>query len=172
MKGTVREMKTKLFKSVLAMAVATFVALPTAQAHNCATHKDIVDTAVEAGSFKTLAAALGAAGLVETLKGDGPFTVFAPTDEAFAKLPAGTVEDLLKPENKDKLVSILTYHVVPGKVMAADVVKLTEAKTVQGTTVDIKVADAGVMVDGAKVVTTDIAASNGVIHVIDSVIMP
>lgn len=109
--------------------------------------KDIVDTAVAAGSFKTLAAALGAAGLVETLKGEGPFTVFAPTDEAFGKLPAGTVEDLLKPENKAKLVSILTYHVVPGKVMAADVVKLSEAKTVQGSKVKISVKEGKVKVD-------------------------
>ncbi len=134
--------------------------------------KDIVDTAVAAGSFKTLAAALGAAGLVETLKGEGPFTVFAPTDEAFGKLPAGTVEDLLKPENKAKLVSILTYHVVPGKVMAADVVKLSEAKTVQGSKVKISVKEGKVKVDNANVVKTDIKASNGVIHVIDAVILP
>lgn len=134
--------------------------------------KDIVDTAVAAGSFKTLATALTEAGLIETLKGDGPFTVFAPTDDAFKKLPAGTVEDLLKPENKEKLVSILTYHVVPGKVKAADVVKLSEAKTVQGSTVDIKTDAGTVMIDGAKVIKTDIMTSNGVIHVIDSVIMP
>ncbi len=134
--------------------------------------KDIVDTAVAAGSFKTLAAALGAAGLVETLKGEGPFTVFAPTDEAFGKLPAGTVEDLLKPENKAKLVSILTYHVVPGKVMAADVVKLSEAKTVQGSKVKISVKEGKVKVDDANVVKTDIKTSNGVIHVIDAVILP
>ncbi|MDX1968815.1 MAG: fasciclin domain-containing protein [Planctomycetaceae bacterium] len=134
--------------------------------------KDIVDTAVAAGNFKTLAAALKAAGLIETLKGKGPFTVFAPTDEAFAKLPEGTVESLLKPENKDKLVGILTYHVVAGKVMAADVVKLKEAKTVQGKAAKITVKDGKVMVDGANVVTTDIATSNGVIHVIDAVILP
>ncbi len=134
--------------------------------------KDIVDTAVGAGSFKTLAAALKAADLVDTLKGEGPFTVFAPTDEAFAKLPAGTVESLLKPENKKKLIAILTYHVVAGKVMAADVVKLTEAKTVQGSKVKIVVKDGKVMVDGANVTKTDIGTSNGVIHVIDSVIMP
>lgn len=134
--------------------------------------KDIVDTAVAAGKFKTLAAALKAAGLVDTLKGDGPFTVFAPTDEAFAKLPEGTVESLLKPENKEKLVAILTYHVVSGKVMAADVVKLTEAKTVQGGKVKIEVKNGKVKVDGANVVKTDIAASNGVIHVIDAVILP
>lgn len=134
--------------------------------------KDIVDTAVGAGSFKTLVAAVKAAGLVETLKGKGPFTVFAPTDEAFAKLPAGTVESLLKPENKDKLISILTYHVVPGKVLASDVVKISEAKTVNGKKAAIKVSDAGVMVDGAKVIATDIETTNGVIHVIDSVILP
>lgn len=134
--------------------------------------KDLVDTAVAAGSFKTLAAAVKAAGLVDTLKGEGPFTVFAPTDEAFAKLPAGTVESLLLPENKDKLVAILTYHVVAGKVLAADVVELKSAKTVNGKDVMIKVSDNGVMVDAAKVVATDIEASNGVIHVIDSVLLP
>ena len=137
-----------------------------------ADRKDIVDTAVGAGSFKTLVAAVQAAGLVETLKGKGPFTVFAPTDEAFAKLPAGTVESLLKPENKEKLVAVLTYHVVPGKVMAADVVKLTEAPTVQGSKAKVKVADGMVMIDNAKVVKTDIETSNGVIHVIDAVILP
>ena len=134
--------------------------------------KDIVDTAVGAGQFKTLAAALGAAGLVETLKGAGPFTVFAPTDAAFAKLPAGTVEMLLKPENKAKLTAILTYHVVAGKVMAADVVKVTSAKTVQGGSVAVKVTGGKVTIDAANVVTTDIAASNGVINVIDTVLMP
>ncbi len=134
--------------------------------------KDIVDTAVAAGDFKTLATALQAAGLVDTLKGKGPFTVFAPTDEAFAKLPAGTVADLLKPENHEKLVSILTYHVVPGKVMAKDVVKLHEAKTVNGKDVKIMAEGGKVMVDNANVVKTDIACSNGVIHVIDSVILP
>ena len=148
------------------------VALAEGSAPAPAKKADIVDTAVSAGSFKTLVAAVKAAGLVETLKGDGPFTVFAPTDEAFAKLPKGTVESLLKPENKAKLVAILTYHVVPGKVMAADVVKLKEAKTVEGSTVDIKVVDGSVMVDGAKVVKTDIVTSNGVIHVIDAVILP
>ena len=137
-----------------------------------ADRKDIVDTAVGAGSFKTLVAAVQAAGLVETLKGKGPFTVFAPTDEAFAKLPAGTVESLLKPENKEKLVAVLTYHVVPGKVMAADVVKLTEAPTVQGSKAKVKVVDGTVMIDNAKVVKTDIETSNGVIHVIDAVILP
>ena len=134
--------------------------------------KDIVDTAVAAGSFKTLVAAVQAAGLVETLKGKGPFTVFAPTDEAFAKLPAGTVESLLKPENKDKLIAVLTYHVVPGKVLASDVVRLKEAKTVQGGKVKIAVIGDKVKIDDATVVKTDIVTSNGVIHVIDSVILP
>ena len=135
---------------------------------------DIVDTAVGAGAFKTLAAALGAAGLVETMKSAGPFTVFAPTDAAFAKLPAGTVEDLLKPENKAKLAAILTYHVVSGKVMASTVVTMDgkKAATLSGQEVSIKVGADGVMVDGAKVVTTDIECANGVIHVIDSVILP
>ena len=136
---------------------------------------DIVDTAVAAGTFKTLAAALGAADLVATLKGDGPFTVFAPTDEAFKKLPAGTVETLLKPDNKEKLKAILLLHVVPGSVMAADVVKLKEAKTAGGKTVTIG-TEGGVTVGTAsgkaKVVKTDIKAKNGVIHVIDSVILP
>ena len=134
--------------------------------------KDIVDTAVDAGAFKTLAAALKAADLIETLKGKGPFTVFAPTDEAFAKLPKGTVEDLLKPENKKKLVSILTYHVVAGQVMAADVVKLKEAKTVEGSKVKIEVKDGKVKVNDANVVKTDIVCKNGVIHIIDAVILP
>ena len=137
-----------------------------------AADKDIVDTAVSSGQFKTLAAALGAAGLVETLKGPGPFTVFAPTDDAFAKLPAGTVEELLKPENKGKLTSILTYHVVAGKVMAADVVKLSDAKTVNGMMVKVKVSGDTVMINDAKVAAADIMASNGVIHVIDSVLLP
>lgn len=133
---------------------------------------DVVDTAVAAGNFKTLVAAVQAAGLVDTLKGQGPFTVFAPTDEAFAKLPAGTVDDLLKPENKDKLVAILTYHVVPGKVMAADVAgKEMMVKSVQGSEIDIKGKD-GVTVDQAKVIKADIVTDNGVIHVIDAVIMP
>lgn len=134
--------------------------------------KDVVDTAVSAGQFNTLVTAIKAAGLVDTLKGKGPFTVFAPTDEAFAKLPPGTVGDLLKPENKQKLVSILTYHVVPGKVMAADVVKISEAKTVNGQLLTIKVKGQMVMVDSAKVVKTDILCSNGVIHVIDAVVLP
>jgi uncharacterized surface protein with fasciclin (FAS1) repeats len=133
---------------------------------------DIVDTAVKTDGFSTLVAAVKAAGLVETLKGEGPFTVFAPTDAAFAKLPEGTIANLLKPENKKLLTSILTYHVVPGKVTADKVVKLSAAKTVNGQQVDIQVSDQGVMIDGAKVTATDIACSNGVIHVIDSVIMP
>jgi transforming growth factor-beta-induced protein len=134
--------------------------------------KDIVTTAVDAGSFKTLAAALQAAGLVETLQGKGPFTVFAPTDDAFAKLPKGTVETLLKPENKPQLIAVLTYHVVAGKVMAADVVKLNAAATVNGQRVDVTVDGGKVQVDQAQVVATDIACSNGVIHVIDQVILP
>lgn len=134
--------------------------------------QDIVDTAIAAGSFKTLVAAIQAADLVETLKGPGPFTVFAPTDEAFAKLPAGTLENLLKPENKPKLQGILTYHVVPGKVLAAEVMPMTSAKTVNGQSVSIAVKNGTVMVDNAEVVKTDIAASNGVIHVINAVILP
>jgi uncharacterized surface protein with fasciclin (FAS1) repeats len=134
--------------------------------------KDIVETAVAAGSFKTLAKALQAAGLVDTLKGPGPFTVFAPTDEAFAKLSAGTLESLLKPENKDKLQRILTYHVVSGKVMAADVVKVQTAKAVSGDTLSVTAKGGTVTIDSAKVVKTDIAASNGVIHVIDAVMLP
>ena len=135
-------------------------------------NKDIVDTAVAAGSFKTLAKALQAADLVGTLKGKGPYTVFAPTDEAFAKLPASTLEDLLKPENKAKLQRILTYHVVPGRLSSAEVVKLHSAKAVSGDTIEIAANGGTVTVDKARVVKTDIAASNGVIHVIDSVILP
>ncbi len=162
-------MKKLMIRSVVALAAATaLVAGTSVQAQQ----KDIVDTAVAAGSFKTLAAALQAAGLVDTLKGNGPFTVFAPTDEAFAKLPAGTVEELLKPENKAKLTAILTYHVVPGKVMASQVVSLKEAKTVNGKSVKIAVDNGTVMIDNAKVVKTDIGATNGVIHVIDTVILP
>ncbi len=134
--------------------------------------KDIVDTAVGAGSFTTLVAAVQAAGLEETLRGDGPFTVFAPTDEAFAALPEGTVETLLLAENKDQLIAILTYHVVPGKVTSTDVVKVKEAKSVNGKGIPIAVKDGKVHVDNATVVTADIMASNGVIHVIDAVIIP
>lgn len=135
-------------------------------------NQDIVDTAASAGQFKTLATALEAADLVATLKGPGPFTVFAPTDEAFAKLPAGTVENLLKPENKAKLTAILTYHVVPGAVKAEQVTTLDEVKTVNGTTAKISTGDGKVMINDATVVKADIAASNGVIHVIDKVILP
>ena len=160
-------------RTVLALTLSLIALTVAGSAANTAkSQKDIVDTAVAAGNFKTLAAALQAAGLVDTLKGTGPFTVFAPTDEAFAKLPAGTVDDLLKPENHDKLVAILTYHVVPGKVMAKDVVKLHEAKTVNGKDVKIMAEGGKVMVDNANVTKTDIACSNGVIHVIDSVILP
>jgi len=134
--------------------------------------KDIVDTAVAAGSFTTLAKALTAADLVATLKGPGPFTVFAPTDEAFAKLPAGTLENLLKPENKAMLRRVLTYHVVRGKVMAADVVKVSSAKAVSGDMLSIKASGGTVMVNRSRVVNTDIAASNGVIHVVDTVLLP
>ena len=161
----------KLTRLALGGALVTTMAVGSPKAAE-APKMDIVDTAVAAGSFNTLAAALKAAGLVDTLKGKGPFTVFAPTDEAFAKLPPGTVEGLLKPENKAKLVAILTYHVVSGEVMAAQVVKLTSAKTVNGQSVTIKVDGGTVMVDGAKVIKTDIEATNGVIHVIDSVILP
>ncbi len=143
----------------------------TGASASAASGKDIVDTAASAGSFNTLVAAVKAAGLEATLRGAGPFTVFAPTDEAFAKLPAGTVESLLKPENKAKLQSILTYHVVAGKLMAADVARLDSAKTVNGQQARITTAG-GVKIDAAKVVNTDIQCSNGVIHVIDSVILP
>lgn len=134
--------------------------------------KDIVDVAASNNQFSTLVAAVQAAGLVDTLKGKGPFTVFAPTNEAFAKLPAGTVESLLKPENKDKLIAILTYHVVPGKVYASQVVNIDSAKSVQGGTIDISASNGKVKVDNAYVIKTDIKASNGVIHVIDNVILP
>ena len=155
---------------VFASAVLAAPLAASANDMNKSAQKDIVDTAVAAGSFNTLATALKAAGLVETLKGPGPFTVFAPTDAAFAKLPAGTVEALLK--DKAKLTAILTYHVVAGKVEAKDVVKLDSAKTVNGQSVTIKVMGNTVHVDGATVTTADIEASNGVIHVIDSVLMP
>jgi uncharacterized surface protein with fasciclin (FAS1) repeats len=153
--------------TVLGMMIMALPLIAPAQAQ-----QDIVDTAKAAGSFTTLVAAVQAAGLVDTLKGPGPFTVFAPTDEAFAKLPAGTVENLLKPENKAKLQSILTYHVVPGKVMAADVIRMTSVKTVQGQSVAIAAKNGTVMVDSAAVVKTDISASNGVIHVINAVVLP
>ena len=163
-------MKSHL-KNLMIAAVAAIgltVSIPVAHA----AEKDIVDTAASAGQFNTLVAAVKAAGLVDTLKGDGPFTVFAPTDEAFAKLPAGTVENLLKPENKDQLVAVLTYHVVPGKIMSTDIAgKKAEVATVQGSDINVDATN-GVMVDGAKVVAADIEASNGVIHVIDTVVLP
>jgi len=174
-------MKTNRILTVVALAATvTFTpnliagdcaASKSASASTCTAGKDLVSVASGVDNFKTLVAAVKAAGLVETLQGKGPFTVFAPTDAAFAKLPAGTVEDLLKPENKEKLVAILTYHVVSGKVLAADV-KTSEAKTVQGQSVKLVVSDAGVTVDNAKVVKTDVMAENGVIHVIDTVIIP
>jgi uncharacterized surface protein with fasciclin (FAS1) repeats len=160
-----------LLNGAIALGIVAVVASSVTFASEKEAKMDIVDTAVNAGSFKTLAAALKAAGLVDTLKGKGPFTVFAPTDEAFAKLPPGTVETLLKPENKAKLVSILTYHVVAGDVKAADVVKLKSAKTVQGQTVKIDATD-GVKINNAKVVKADIDCGNGVIHVIDTVLLP
>ena len=158
----IEEKNMKVRLSVVAAGVLALSGMASAA--------DIVDTAV-AGKFNTLVAAVKAAGLVDTLKGAGPFTVFAPTDEAFAKLPAGALESLLKPENKSKLQSVLTYHVVPGKVMAKDVMKLDKAKTVEGGSVTIKSKN-GVVVNNAKVTKTDIAASNGVIHVIDTVLLP
>jgi len=170
MQSAVKRKKEKHMKSIAITLVTLTLFATTASAGSM--KKDIVDTAVSAGTFKTLAAALGAADLVTTLKGKGPFTVFAPTDAAFAKLPAGTVESLLKPENKSKLQAILTYHVVSGSVPASRVVKMKTAKTVNGQSVSIKANKSGVMVGGAKVVTTDILASNGVIHVIDTVLLP
>lgn len=158
-----RFFRTGALMASLLLTTAAFAASPA---------NDIVDTAISAGSFKTLVAAVKAAGLVDTLKGTGPFTVFAPTDEAFAKLPAGTVEELLKPENKAKLQAILTYHVVAGNVMAKDVVKLNTAKTVNGQALTVKTEGGSVMIDGARVVKTDIGCSNGVIHIIDSVVLP
>jgi uncharacterized surface protein with fasciclin (FAS1) repeats len=151
-------------------AVALLASVATISAS--AQQKDIVDTAVAAGNFNTLAAALKAADLVDTLKGPGPFTVFAPTDEAFAKLPAGTVESLLKPENKEKLRAILTYHVVAGRVDSKKVAKMTSAKTVEGSSVTISAAMGHVMINDATVIKADIACSNGIIHVIDAVILP
>jgi uncharacterized surface protein with fasciclin (FAS1) repeats len=159
-------MKMKQYLPILFAA-----ALAISAASSTASAADIVETAV-AAKFNTLVAAVKAAGLVETLKGPGPFTVFAPTDEAFAKLPAGTLESLLKPENKAKLVSILTYHVVAGKVLAKDVVKLQSAKTVEGQSVSIETMNGRVMVNNANVTKTDVVTSNGVIHVIDSVLLP
>jgi uncharacterized surface protein with fasciclin (FAS1) repeats len=162
-------MKSTVVSRWLVVVFAAGVLAPLAAQSR---QQDIVDTAVAAGSFNTLAKALQAADLVSTLKGEGPFTVFAPTDEAFAALPPGTLETLLKPENKAKLQRILTYHVVPGKVMAADVVKIPSAKAVSGDTLKVNARSGGVTVGGAKVVKADIAASNGVIHVIDAVMLP
>jgi len=159
-------------KTMLSFTSFTLVAMLAAAPGHAQQTRNIVDTALAAGSFTTLAKALTAADLVTTLKGAGPFTVFAPTDEAFAKLPAGTLDNLLKPENKDKLRRILTYHVVAGEVRAADVVKLQSAKAVSGDTITVKMKDGKVHLDGATVTKTDIQASNGVIHVIDAVILP
>lgn len=162
-------MKTqKLFKLALGAVVALFILSSSAQAQS----KDIVGLAVGNDNLKTLVAAVKAGGLVETLQGDGPFTVFAPTDEAFAALPKGTLEMLLKPENKDKLVSILTYHVVSGKVMSTDLSNGQKAKTVQGENVDVSIYGGNVKISGAKVVAADVKAKNGVVHVIDKVILP
>ncbi len=168
-------MKTML--KMLTVFALVALAVPQAQAYRSAEghaeiKPDIIDTAVAAGNFNTLATALTAAGLVDALKGDGPFTVFAPTDEAFAKLPKGTVESLLKPENKQQLVSVLTYHVVAGELAAKQVVQREAAETLNGQRINIKASSDGVMVDDAKVLATDIMASNGVIHVIDSVMLP
>lgn len=156
----------------LTIALASLAFSTASYANDHGMKQDIVDVAVANGSFTTLVAALKAAGLVETLKSDGPFTVFAPTDEAFAKLPAGTVEMLLMPENKDKLVSILTYHVIGNKVTAAEVIELDSADTVQGQAVTVNVKGNAVMINNAKVIMADVKASNGVIHVIDTVLMP
>jgi uncharacterized surface protein with fasciclin (FAS1) repeats len=163
----------KNFKSAMgAMVLGLGLLLAGSARAEYTPEKDIVDTAVSAGSFSTLVAAVKAAGLVEALKGEGPLTVFAPTDDAFAKLPAGTVENLLKPENRDKLIAILTYHVVPGRVTAAQVVGLSSAKTANGRDLTINASDGKVMVDNANVIKTDIMTSNGVIHVIDAVVLP
>ena len=163
----------RVFKTALGvLAITLGLGLPGSLKAESMPDKDIVEIAASAGSFKTLVAAVKAAGLVDTLKGKGPLTVFAPTDEAFAKLPAGTVENLLKPENKDKLVAVLTYHVVPGRVTAAEVVNLSSAPTVNGHELTIVTRGGNVMVDKARVVQTDIIATNGVIHVIDSVMIP
>ena len=155
------------------LAAGALLALPFTQAKKCKSDcKDIVSTAVEAGKFNTLATALKSAGLVKTLQGDGPFTVFAPTDKAFAKLPKGTVEELLKPANRDRLVSILTYHVVPGEVESNEAVKLTEAKAVSGDKLTLKVKAGSLFLNDSKVIAADVNASNGVIHVIDTVLIP
>jgi uncharacterized surface protein with fasciclin (FAS1) repeats len=165
-------MLRKLFMIALALTCVSGTGLATAKAETATCDQTIVEVAASTKGFSTLVAAVKAAGLVEVLSSEGPFTVFAPTDEAFAKLPKGTLESLLEPANKEKLVAILKYHVVPGKVMAKDVVGLSEAATAQGSNIAIKVKDGTVMVDNAKVVKTDIETKNGVIHVIDSVILP
>lgn len=166
-------MQGSTFLPMATALVAFLLAAPAqGQYREKSEQPDIVETAISAGSFSTLVAAIQAAGLVETLKGDGPFTVFAPTDEAFAKLPAGTVEDLLKPENTKRLQAILTYHVVPGRVLAKDVGRLSRAETVQGQALRISIKDGTPMVDDARIVKTDIMAKNGVIHVIDTVVLP
>ncbi len=159
-------------KTLRHFTLALITVLPLAFTSATVKAGDIVDTAASSDQFSTLVAAVKAAGLVETLKSDGPFTVFAPTNEAFAALPAGTVESLLKPENKEQLVAVLTYHVIPGKVMSGDIAgKTAEVATVQGSDLSID-ATSGVMVDGANVTTADIITSNGVIHVIDKVVLP
>jgi uncharacterized surface protein with fasciclin (FAS1) repeats len=160
------------FTVMLSIVTASLFFISGCTTNNYEMKKDIVDVAIENGSFNTLVTAVKAAGLVDTLKGDGPFTVFAPTDEAFAKLPEGTVEMLLKPENKEKLVAVLTYHVVAGKVMAEDVVKLESATTVQGQKVMVTVRYGNVMINNTNVIIADVEASNGIIHVIDTVLLP
>jgi len=174
MENAIMKLKRKMNLSVFTAFAAALLLLATdVYAGNYGKKQaDIVDTAVSAGTFNTLAAALEAGDLVGTLKSDGPYTVFAPTDEAFAKLPDGTVEMLLLPENKDQLVEILTYHVVPGKVTAAEVITLTSARTANGSDVIIRVEDDIVFINDSRVVSADIGASNGVIHVVDTVILP
>lgn len=174
--ANIQELKMRnrvtVFAATAAAIVAVVVAVVLGSTFARASKQDIVDTAVAAGQFKTLANALDAAGLVATLKGSGPFTVFAPTDAAFAKLPAGTLQNLLKPENKAKLTAILTYHVVPGAVTAEQVTKLSEAKTINGAVLKVSLRDGKVMINDADVVKPDIETSNGVIHVIDAVLLP
>jgi len=168
-------MKQSLMRCITAVAMLLMLTAGTAFAQDMSDQPDIVETAINADGFNTLVTALQEAELVSTLQGEGPFTVFAPTDEAFAALPEGTLESLLQPENRDQLVNILTYHVVPGKVMAADVTQLEEANTVAGSAITIQISDGNVMLMGentAQVIQTDIEASNGVIHVIDTVLMP
>ena len=172
MKGIIKKVLTIGAGALIVIGFTSSITALAAGDYSAKAKSDIVDTAVATGQFNTLAAALEAADLVSTLKSDGPFTVFAPTDDAFAKLPAGTVETLLKPENRDQLVAILTYHVVPGKVMANDVVNISEATTVNGSEIAIKVTEGGVRINNATVVAADVDASNGVIHVIDTVILP